>query len=89
MASQFGNRAYFNLVISNISTLTMDEYSIAFQYTTLVLSLVGITIFASWLVPQIRIAPKSEPPHLREAVPYISNTHEFLTDMATFLKRAT
>lgn len=58
-------------------------------YPKTILAVIVITILASWLVIRTQKAAKSEPPYLAEAVPYISNTYEFLTDMATFIKRAT
>ncbi|KAK7996411.1 hypothetical protein PG989_004451 [Apiospora arundinis] len=77
-----------SITFCNYYTLIMDGIFV-YIYPKTILAVIVITILASWLVIRTQKAAKSEPPYLAEAVPYISNTYEFLTDMATFIKRAT
>jgi hypothetical protein len=57
------------------------------QFTMAVL--LGLALLLVAFIFGMSPAAQKKPPMLRETIPYISNTYQYMADMNTFLSRAT
>jgi hypothetical protein len=51
--------------------------------------LLGLTLLLVASALAIRSADQGKPPMLRETIPFLSNTYQYMSDMDTFLSRVT